>query len=77
MNPYDGERPVYKPGICMREYCGDSRWIHPEKGEMVLCRHHTEEVMRGEAKAPPLRRHLDYISTARKTFLIDHLPDKG
>ena len=74
-DPYAGERNVYKPGICMRQYCGESRWQHPEKGELVLCKHHAEEVFRGDAKAPPLRTGIDYQSGARKTFLVQDLAE--
>lgn len=74
-NPYAGERCVYQEGICMREACGQPRWQDPEKGDSVLCRRHTEEVYRGEAKAPPLRRGIDYQAVGRKTFLVFDLPD--
>lgn len=74
-DPYAGERNVYEPGICMRQYCGDPRWQHPEKGELVLCQFHAEEVFEGRAKGPPLRLGRDYISTSRKTFLVEQLPD--
>lgn len=69
-NPYAGERCVYQEGVCMREDCGQPRWQDPENGASVLCQRHTEEVYRGEAKAPPLRRGIDYIATGRRTFLF-------
>lgn len=75
-DPYKGERNVYEPGICMRQYCGDARWQHPEKGELVLCQFHAEEVFRGEAKGPPLRPFPDYVGSARKTFLVEDIPTK-
>lgn len=59
---------------CMEEYCTQPRWIHPERGELVLCKGHAEAVFRGEAKAPPLRRTRDYQSIGRKTFLVEALP---
>ncbi len=74
-DPYAGERSVYEPGICMRRGCGEPRWKHPEKGELVLCQFHAEEVFRGEAKAPPLRQNRDYDGSSRRTFLVDPLPD--
>lgn len=51
---YAGEQCCYEPGICMRLGCGLPRWIRPEEGESVLCQAHTEEVLRGETRAPPL-----------------------
>lgn len=63
------------PGTrCMRDWCSEPRWKHPVKGELVLCQEHAGEVVRGEAKAPPLRRNLDYVAVGRKTFLADPLP---
>lgn len=58
---------------CMREGCEERRCIVPVQGESVLCRFHTEEVFRGEAKAPPIRRGFDYQAVGRKTFLVDDL----
>lgn len=76
-DPYAGESVVYQPGICMRRGCGQPRWNDPEKGESVLCQPHHDEVLRGEAKAPPLRPVRDYIATERRAiFLVDSLPDK-
>lgn len=62
---------------CMRDYCSELRWMNYDGkgGESVLCKEHTEEVLRGEAKAPPLRRNIDYQSVGRKTFLVTELPD--
>lgn len=57
-----------------RETCPNPRWIHPEKGELVLCKEHAEEVFAGVAKAPPLRRRIDYSPIGRKTFLVEVLP---
>lgn len=74
-DPYAGERNVYEPGICMRQYCGEPRWQHPEKGELVLCEFHAEEVFRGEARGPRLLPCRDYQSSGRKTFLVDVLPE--
>jgi hypothetical protein len=74
-DPYEGERSVYEPGICMRAGCGEPRWQHPEKGALVLCQDHAEEVFRGEAKAPPLRPVRDYVSVGRKVFLVEQLPE--
>jgi hypothetical protein len=62
---------------CLRTFCREPWWYHPEKGWLVLCREHVEEVFRGEAKAPPLRRGLDYVSVPRKTLLVTELPDRG
>lgn len=59
---------------CMRLYCEEERWDHPEKGPLVLCREHAEEVFRGERRAPPLRHRIDYSSVGRKTFLVEDLP---
>jgi len=59
---------------CMRWGCQELCWIHPERGRLVLCRDHAEEVFRGEAKAPPLRRNIDYVSVPRRTLLIEDLP---
>lgn len=73
-DPYKGERCVYEPGICMRQGCGEPRWNEPPM-DSVLCRDHTQEVLRGEAKAPPLRPVLDYVSTARRSWLVEQFPD--
>lgn len=69
-DPYKGERCCREPGICMREFCG-----LPRAEGSVLCEDHTGEVLRGEAKAPPLRCNIDYQSTMRKTFLVMDLPE--
>lgn len=61
---------------CMRYGCPKERWIHPEKGELVLCQEHAEEVFRGEAKAPPIRRCIDYQSVYRKCLLVTDLPEE-
>lgn len=74
-DPYAGERCVNQPGICMRQGCGQKRWAHPYKGELVLCEDHAEEVFRGEAKGPPLRRGIDYQFVARPTFLVEFIPE--
>lgn len=74
-DPYVGEYNIYKPGICMRQYCGKPRWKHPEKGDLVLCEYHAEEVFRGDAKSPPLRNDIDYQLSARKTFLVQDLDE--
>lgn len=58
---------------CMEEGCHGKRWVHPEKGELVLCRDHGELVLAGLAKAPPIRRGFDYQSVGRKTFLVEDL----
>ena len=69
-DPYEGERSHIEEGVCMRLGCGQKRAPHPDGGgETVLCEAHLEEVLRGEAKAPPLRRNLDYVSLARSSFL--------
>jgi hypothetical protein len=60
---------------CMRSYCTEMRWAVPDK-ESVLCRDHTMEVFRGEAKAPPLRRNIDYQASGRRIFLIEDFKDK-
>lgn len=54
---------------CMREFCDEPRWIDPVKGETVLCHEHVQEVFRGERRAPPLRRNIDYVATSRKSLL--------
>jgi len=62
-------------GECLRDSCGEPRWKVPTS-ESCLCRDHTLEVLRGEAKAPPLRRNIDYqYPGPRKTFLVEQLPD--
>lgn len=71
-DPYYGLPNVYKPGICMRYGCGGARFIHPERGEFVLCKDHSEEVIEGKAKSPPLRTSIDYIGGLRKTFIPDY-----
>ena len=76
-DPYAGERNVYEPGVCMRKGCGEPRWIHPERGELVLCEYHGAEVLEGRAKAPPLRVGIDYQSSARKVFFLDTLPGES
>lgn len=54
---------------CMQMFCNKERWDHPDKGKLVLCQEHAEEVFRGEARPPPLRVNIDYVSVARKTLL--------
>jgi hypothetical protein len=68
----------YDPTKCMRMTCEEPRWKHPEKGDLVLCQAHAEEVFRGEAKAPPLRRGIDYQCSSRRGLLFDlpHEPKK-
>lgn len=74
-DPYAGQRCVNVPGICMRWNCGRARWEHPEKGSLVLCEDHTEEVFRGDARSPPLRQNIDYVSVGRRAlFLVEPLP---
>ncbi len=58
---------------CMRHGCPEMRWAVPTSSS-VLCREHTMEVFRGERRAPPIRRNIDYIATSRKTFLVSQLP---
>jgi hypothetical protein len=53
--------------------CTEDRWTHPEKGPLCLCEFHAGPVLRGEEKAPPLRMTFDYVSTGRKTFLVEDL----
>lgn len=53
--------------------CSAPRWLHPEKGELVLCREHGLEVEAGLCKAPPLRKNRDYECSPRKTYLVDDL----
>lgn len=71
-----------RPDRCMRSYCEDLRWNKfPNEngtfGQSVLCQFHSEEVLRGEAKAPPLRQNIDYISTGRKCLLVkEHIEEK-
>jgi hypothetical protein len=71
-DPYAGERCCYEPGICMREACG-----LPRKDNSVLCEEHTQEVLDKKAKAPPLIPYplRDYQSSARRTFIVEELPD--
>jgi hypothetical protein len=61
---------------CRRLFCDEECWDHPEKGMLVLCQVHAEEVFRGERPAPPLRTCIDYQSVGRKTFLVGDLPDE-
>lgn len=75
-DPYAGQPCVYEPGICMRWACGGPRWQHPERGELVLCQNHAEEVFRGEARSPPLRPNRDYVASARRTLLVEDIPEK-
>lgn len=58
---------------CMR--CSEPRWSHPTTGELVLCRDHALAVVRGEARAPALRRNIDYQATSRRSLIVDQLPD--
>jgi hypothetical protein len=64
------------PGRCMRadEGCSGECWTDPEKGELVLCQEHAQEVFSGARRAPPLRSRRDYTSVGRKTFLVETLP---
>jgi hypothetical protein len=59
---------------CMRDGCTTPRWKHGNGSELVLCREHVSEVIRGERRAPPLRRGIDYSSIGRKHFFIEDLP---
>jgi hypothetical protein len=60
---------------CMEKGCAEKRCVIPGEGESVLCEFHTREVLACRAKAPPIRRGIDYQSVGRKTFLVDFLPD--
>ncbi len=68
---YEGERHQYILGICMRPYCAEPRWHHPEKGPLVLCQYHAEEVFSGATRAPPLRNTIDHCSIGRKIVLVE------
>jgi hypothetical protein len=57
---------------CMRYCCHEMRWTVPTTSS-ILCREHTLEVLRGECRAPPIRRNLDYYAPGRKTFLVEDL----
>lgn len=61
-------REIHEVVECMREGCREERFE-----DSVLCKDHTDQVLRGEAKAPPLRRGIDYHSIGRKTFLVENL----
>jgi len=54
--------------------CENPRWIHPEKGPLVLCEEHAQEVFDGLAKAPPLRKGFDYQTTYPRALVVDLLP---
>lgn len=54
---------------CLRQGCSEAR----QEG-YCLCEFHMGEVLRGEARPPPIRRNIDYIATAHKTFLVMELP---
>lgn len=71
-DPYYGLPNVYKPGICMRYGCGGARFIHPERGEFVLCKEHSDEVLEGKAKSPSLLYNRDYQSYSRRVFLFGY-----
>ncbi len=47
----------------------------PRQEGSCLCPHHHAAVVRGEERAPPLRMTYDYVSTGRRTFLVDTLPE--
>ncbi len=67
-NDHTSEAPIVK---CMRFGCFHERWVHPDGWRSALCKEHTEEVIRGERRAPPLRVNIDYQSSPRKSFLVD------
>ena len=69
MEPY--ELYDYFTGRCMVRGCGQERWTDPEKGKLVLCKEHAEEVDKGYAKAPPLRAFRDYDPVGRKPFVLE------
>ncbi len=70
-----------KPAQCqMREVfgrCEGDCWTHPEKGPLCVCEHHFNMIEAGLMRVPPLRQNIDYISTGRKTFLIEQIADSA
>ena len=54
----------------------EPRWHIPDKGDQVLCRTCIIEVAEGRRKAPPIRRNIDYVGRARKSFTFDPNPDE-
>ncbi len=71
-DPYAGQPNVYEPGVCIRAGCGHPRAHSTNGAETVLCEVHLDEVLRGDACAPPLRRHLDYQSSARRSLVLEY-----
>lgn len=53
--------------------CSEARFIDPVKGEVVLCEEHYGQFLRGEIRAPALRRVFDYEAALRKTFIVEEL----
>ena len=50
--------------------------IEPRQEGSCLCPLHHAAVERGEEKAPPLRMTFDYVSTGRRVFLAEELPEE-
>ncbi len=59
-----------RPCMRQREGCDQLRM-----GNSVLCEVHTEEVLRGERRAPPIRQNIDYKAVARKSLFVELLED--
>lgn len=75
LEDFDKGEPI--PGTkCMEVGCHDERWKHPKVGALVLCMECAYLVAVGMRRAPPLRRNIDYYSGARKTFLVEDLPEE-
>lgn len=51
--------PIPRFGAAER-ICSDETYIHPEKGEVCVCKYHWDRIEAGLDKIPKLRRHRDY-----------------
>ena len=65
----------YPNGQCEVFMCQNHKWEHPEKGWLCVCEEHFREIDAGIRRVPPLRKHLDYCSISRRTFIVDNIPD--
>lgn len=61
---------------CLRLFCNERKWKEYCESGSCMCKEHTEEVLRGERSAPPLRHNIDYVGQTR--FIVDYrsLPEQ-
>lgn len=69
-------RQNYPNGQCQhRDFetgrCSNHCFNHPDKGWLCVCEEHFEMIEAKLIRVPPLRRSIDYVSTGRRTLLVD------